>query len=312
MAALLSIIIPAYNEEESINKVIETLGIVLSSVSFSYEIIFVDDGSKDSTWKQIMMLAKSNKNIAGIKFSRNFGKESALLAGLEHASGSACVIMDCDLQHPPETLIEMFEIWQKGGVDIVEGIKKSRGSECIIYKKFANFFYYLIEHLGNISLKDSSDFQLLDRRVVDIVINLPERQRFFRAMSAWVGFTRKQVAFKVEPRQGGVSKFNFYKSTKYALTNITSFSSAPMQFVTFMGVAFFIAAIILSVQTLYRWFLLRAVEGFTTVILLLLIIGSMLMLSMGIIGLYIGKIYEEIKFRPQYLIEDQINANKGV
>jgi len=300
---MLSIIIPAYNEAEALPFTSSTLQAVLAEAGIDFELVFVDDGSLDGTWDKIAALAAQDTRISGIKLSKNFGKESAILAGLSHAAGDACALMDSDLQHPPKVLVEMYKIWLEGKVDVVEGIKLSRGKENALYKRFANLFYYLIERLGGIKLKNSSDFQLLDRRVVDIIIKLPERQRFFRALSAWVGFNRKQVPFTVEPRIGGISKYNFSKSAKYALTNISSFSSAPMQIVTLMGFIFFIAAIILGVQTLFGWMAHRAVEGFTTVILLLLIIGSMLMLSIGIIGLYIAKIYEEIKYRPPYLID---------
>ena len=300
---MLSIVIPAYNEGEVILNTAQIIQNIMKESDIVYEIIFVDDGSCDNTWEYIEEIADKNTSIIGVKLSKNFGKESAMLAGLAHAKGDACAVIDCDLQHPPKLLVEMYQIWKIGGMDIVECVKQSRGKESAVYKHLANLFYILIERMGGIDLKDSSDFQLLDRRVVDIIVNMPERQRFFRALSSWIGFRRKQIPFCVEPRQGGTSKFNFYQSAKYALENITSFSSAPMQLVTFIGVSFSIAAAILSIHTLYIWFVQGAVEGFTTVILLLLIIGSMLMISLGIIGFYIGKIYEEIKCRPSYLIE---------
>lgn len=303
MAPILSIIIPAYNESATLPKTAANVGSLMEKANISCEIIFVDDGSTDDTWQNISDLAKINY-ITGIKLSRNFGKESAILAGLAHAKGNACAILDCDLQHPPHVLLEMYDVWKKGGVDVVEGIKVTRGQETAIYRNFSNIFYYLIEKLGKIELKNSSDFQLLDRRVVDIIATLPERQRFFRALSAWVGYNRVQVPFTVAPREFGQSKFNFYKSMKYAVANITSFSSAPMQAITIVGIIFFATSLILGINTFYSWLVYRAVEGFTTVILLLLIIGSMLMFSMGVIGIYISKIYEEIKSRPTYLVEE--------
>ncbi|MCL1883852.1 MAG: glycosyltransferase, partial [Defluviitaleaceae bacterium] len=208
---------------------------------------------------------------------------------------------------PPPTLIDMFRIWQKGKVDVVEGEKQSRGSESLIYKFFAKTFYGLLKSWGNIDLMSSSDFQLLDRRVVDIIIKLPEKQRFFRALSTWTGFNRVRIPFKVEARLAGKSKFDFYKSYSYAVNNITSFTSAPLQIVTFTGICFLIGAIALGFHTIYQWFMHNAVEGFTTVILLLLIIGAMLMISIGILGMYVGKIYEELKHRPDYLVKEVIN-----
>ena len=306
----LSIVVPAYNEGEMVLKAADTMGAIMAKAAIDYEIIFVNDGSRDNTWLYIEKAAAENPRVAGISFSRNFGKESAILAGLTRARGDACAVIDCDLQHPPETLVDMYRLWQAGGVDIVEGKKASRGKESPIYKFFAGLFYNSIKKLGRIDLKDSSDFQLLDRRVVDTIIQMPERQRFFRALSTWVGFRKEVVTFTVAPRLMGTSKFNFFSSAKYALNNITSFSAAPMQFVTMMGFVFFIVAAGLGVHTLYGWFRHRAVEGFTTVILLLLIIGAMLMISIGIIGLYIGKIYDEIKQRPHYLIQATVNLEE--
>ncbi|MCL2356881.1 MAG: glycosyltransferase family 2 protein [Defluviitaleaceae bacterium] len=307
---VLSIVIPAYNEGDSVRDVVEAVQSV--TIGIKSEIIFVDDGSGDNTWDEICALAKNypgessgeNLIVRGISFSRNFGKEAAMLAGLSHARGDACAIMDCDLQHPPGVLVDMYAAWREGDVDIVQGAKHSRGKESLLYKFFAGVFYFLMKRAGGVELRDSSDFQLLDRRVVDTLMRLPERQRFFRALSTWTGFRRRRVSFKVEPRRRGKSKFNFYTSAKYALSSIISFSSAPMQMVTFVGVIFFFASVVLGGHTVHAWFSGRAVEGFTTVILLLLIIGSMLMVSLGIIGLYIGKIYDEIKQRPHYVIRE--------
>ena len=306
----LSVIVPAFNEGDVVEKTAYTINHILNHAGIAHEIVFVDDGSTDNTWKHIENLSSQDINVLGVKLSRNFGKESAILAGLSHAMGRACAIIDCDLQHPPEVLVEMHRIWACGGVDIVEGVKISRGHESFVYRGFANLFNRLIESLCGIKLKDSSDFKLLDRRVVEIIVRMPERQRFFRALSSWIGYNRVEVPFSVEPRTCGKSKFNFSKSARYALTNISSFSSAPMQLVTFIGIGFLVAAFVLGIHTLLAWFLHTAVEGFTTVILLLLIIGSMLMISLGIIGFYIRKIYEEIKFRPPYLVEIVIGGEK--
>ena len=305
----LSVVVPAYNESDVVAKTAITINRILKNAGITHEIVFVDDGSTDHTWKNIESLCAQDINVLGVKLSRNFGKESAILAGLSHAKGSAIAIIDCDLQHPPDLLVDMFRIWAGGGVDIVEGVKLSRGHEGFVYRGFANLFNCLVESLCGIKLKDSSDFKLLDRRVVDIIVNMPERQRFFRALSSWIGYNRVEIPFCVESRMSGNSKFNFRKSAIYALTNIASFSSAPMQLVTFIGVGFSAAAFVMGIHTLLAWILHRAVEGFTTVILLLLIIGSMLMISLGIIGFYIGKIYEEIKFRPPYLVEIVTGGN---
>ena len=304
--SLLSIVIPAYNEADNISLATSRIKEILNDAEIPCEIVIVDDGSTDATWEVIEGVANLNENVTGLRLSRNFGKESAILAGLSNAMGSCAAVIDCDLQHPPNTLIKMYEVWKQGDIDIVEGVKQSRGKESAIYRNFSSLFYSLIERLGGISIRNSSDFQLLDRRIIDVIIRLPERQRFFRALTAWVGFNKVQIPFVVEPRQSGTSKFNFYSSLKYAIANLTSFSSAPLQIITITGFIFFVISIVLGANVLHSWIVNRAVEGFTTVILLLLIIGAMLMFSLGVIGIYLSKIYEEIKSRPSYLISEVI------
>ena len=304
---ILSIVVPCCNEESTLHAFFEVLSEVEGKMDFvKFEYVFVDDGSKDNTWMQISKLAKYNPGVKGIRLSRNFGKESAILAGLSNISGEAVVVIDCDLQHPPEIIPEMYKRWSKDEVDVVEGIKENRGSESLIYRAFASAFYSIINKLSNVNLRDSSDFQLIDGKVAGIITSLPERQRFFRALSSWAGFKRAKVNFRVQARKSGRSKWSFFKLFKYALNNITSFSSVPLQVVTLFGFIFFVAAVVLGVHTLSVFISGYAIEGFTTVILLLLIIGAMLMISLGILGLYVAKIYEEIKGRPPYLIESVV------
>ena len=303
----LSVILPAYNEEKMIEKARDTLGRVLSEQDIPYEIIFVDDGSKDQTWPEIEKAAKKDNHVAGVHFSRNFGKESAMMAGLASAGGDCCVVMDCDLQHPPETVVEMYRLWEQG-YEVVEGVKHSRGKESLAHKASAGMFYKIISKAVGIDMSRASDFKLLDRKAVDALLEMPERNAFFRALSAWIGYKTTSVEFDVREREEGVSKWSTKSLIRYAITNIVSFSSAPMQFVTGAGVFMFLLAVILGIQTLVHYFTGNAVEGFTTVILLLLLIGSILMISLGIIGYYISKIYEEVKGRPRYLISRKIDS----
>ena len=304
---LLSVILPAYNEEKMIEKARDTLGWVLSEQDIPYEIIFVDDGSKDQTWPEIEKAAKKDNHVAGVHFSRNFGKESAMMAGLASAGGDCCVVMDCDLQHPPETVVEMYRLWEQG-YEVVEGVKHSRGKESLAHRASAGMFYKIISKAVGIDMSRASDFKLLDRKAVDALLEMPERNAFFRALSAWIGYKTTSVEFDVREREEGVSKWSTKSLIRYAITNIVSFSSAPMQFVTGAGVFMFLLAVILGIQTLVHYFTGNAVEGFTTVILLLLLIGSILMISLGIIGYYISKIYEEVKGRPRYLISRKIDS----
>ena len=304
---LLSVILPAYNEEKMIEKARDTLGRILSEQDIPYEIVFVDDGSKDQTWSEIEKEAEKDNHVAGVHFSRNFGKESAMMAGLASAGGDCCVVMDCDLQHPPETVVEMYRLWEQG-YEVVEGVKHSRGKESLAHRASAGMFYKIISKAVGIDMSRASDFKLLDRKAVDALLEMPERNAFFRALSAWIGYKTTSVEFDVREREEGVSKWSTKSLIRYAITNIVSFSSAPMQLVTGAGVFMFLLAVVLGIQTLVHYFTGNAVEGFTTVILLLLLIGSILMISLGIIGYYISKIYEEVKGRPRYLISRKIDS----
>ena len=304
---LLSVVLPAYNEEKMIEKAGIVIGQILEEQKIPYEIVFVDDGSKDGTWSEIERTAQKDPHIAGVHFSRNFGKESAMLAGLANTKGDCCVVMDCDLQHPPETVVEMYRLWEQG-YEVVEGVKHSRGKESLAHKASAGMFYKLISKAVGIDMSRASDFKLLDRKAVDALLDMPERNAFFRALSAWIGYKTTSMEFDVREREEGESKWSTKSLIRYAITNIVSFSSAPMQFVTGAGVFVFFLAVILGIQTLIHYFTGNAVEGFTTVILLLLLIGSILMISLGIIGYYISKIYEEVKGRPRYLISRKIDS----
>ncbi len=307
---VLSVILPAYNEEKMIHKAAKTIGRILTEAGISYEIVFVDDGSKDATWQQIEEAALKDPHVAGIHFSRNFGKESAMFAGLANAKGDCCAVMDCDLQHPPETLVEMYRLWEQG-YEVVEGVKHSRGEEGALHRASAKTFYKIISKATGIDMSRASDFKLLDRKAVDALLEMPERNAFFRALSSWVGFRSTSVEFDVQERTEGESKWSTKSLIRYAMTNIVAFSSAPMQFVTYAGIAVFLLGIILGIQTLVKYFLGHSIEGFTTVILLILLIGSIIMISLGIIGYYISKIYEEVKGRPRYLISKKIDSQTG-
>lgn len=301
----LSVVLPAYNEEKMIEKAALTIGDILEKESISYELVFVDDGSKDSTWSEIERVSQTNSNIVGIHFSRNFGKESALFAGLANTAGDCCVVMDCDLQHPPEILIDMYRLWQQG-YEVVEGVKRSRGKESFLHKASAGLFYKIISKAVKIDMSRASDFKLMDRMAVDSLLNMPEKNAFFRALSSWIGYKTTEVEFDVREREEGESKWSTWSLIKYAITNIVAFSAAPMQLVTAAGVIVLILAVVMGVQTVIKFCTGGSVAGFTTVILLILIIGSIIMISLGIIGYYISKIYEEVKGRPKYLISKKI------
>lgn len=303
--AIMSVVIPAYNEEAMLKKTVKVLKEVLSAEEIEYELIFVDDGSSDTTWKQICEASEEEEHIHGVHFSRNFGKEAAIFAGLANASGDCVAVMDCDLQHPPETLVEMYRLWSEG-YEVVEGVKRSRGKEGTLHRASAGMFYKLMSRAMKIDMSRASDFKLLDRKAVDSLLEMPEKNVFFRALSSWIGYRTATVEFDVQEREAGVSKWSTWSLIKYAISNIVGYSSAPMQFVTGAGIVVFLLAIVLGVQTLFKYFMGRAVEGFTTVILLILLLGSITMISLGIIGYYISRIYEEVKGRPRYIISRKV------
>lgn len=298
---MLSVVLPAYNEEALLIKTAKTLHDVLENNNIMYELIFVDDGSKDRTWEQIEKAAELDSCIKGIHFSRNFGKEAAIFAGLANADGDCTAVMDCDLQHPPEILVKMYRMWENG-YEVVEGIKRSRGKESVLHKTSAGMFYKLMSSATGIDMSRASDFKLMDRKAVNSLLEMPERNAFFRAMSSWIGYRSATVEFDVQEREAGVSKWSTWSLVKYAVSNIAGYSSVPMQLVTGAGVLVLVIAVVLGIQTLIRYFTGHALEGFTTLILLLLFIGSVIMISLGIIGYYIARIYEEVKGRPRYII----------
>ena len=306
---MISIIIPSYNEEGNVSHTAEVVRKIMEENGIPYELVFVNDGSTDGTWDRLEAMARADDRIVAVNFSRNFGKESAIFAGLETARGDACVLMDCDLQHPPETIVEMYKIWKNNDVDIVEGRKADRGKEKKAYRGFSLLFYKLIKKASGLDMDAASDFKLLDRRAVDALLRMPERLTFFRAMSSWVGFKTEKVFFEVQEREIGESKWTTRGLIKFAINNITSFTSAPMQIVTVCGILTFIVSLIMGISTIVQKILGESDAGFPTVIVLQLLTSSIIMFSLGIIGFYISKIYEEIKNRPRYIIRDIVRKD---
>ena len=306
---MLSVVLPAYNEEKMLARAAAAISSILEEASIPYELVFVNDGSRDQTWNEIEKAAKRNENIVGIHFSRNFGKESAIFAGLASASGECCAVMDCDLQHPPETLVEMYRLWEQG-YEVIEGVKTSRGKENMLHRKSAGFFYRIMSRTTGFDMQNASDFKLLDRKAVQSVLSMPERSMFFRATSSWVGYRSTSVFFEVKEREAGESKWSTRALISYAFRNIVAFTTLPLQFVTAGAVGCFICSLILLVYSLVRYFTGHAVEGYTTLLIVLLFIGSAVMMSLGIIGYYIARIYEEVKRRPRYIVSKIIHGGE--
>lgn len=300
---LLSVIIPFYNEEEQVDITVTTTKGILDTIqNLDYELLLVDDGSSDQTWLRLEEIAGGDDRIRIIGFSRNFGKEAAICAGLDKAHGDAAVLMDGDLQHPPAYIPEMVRLWREDGYEVVDGVKKERQRESRLGRWTANTFYKFFKKLTRYDLKDASDFKLLDRRVIDAWKSLGEYNTFFRGLSAWLGFRRVTMEFEVADRLHGSSKWSFRSLMKLSADALMTFSSAPLHIIVVMGIIFWIIALILGLQTLVNYLMRTAVPGFTTVILLLLIIGGAIMVALGLIGSYIGSIYDEVKGRPRYII----------
>ncbi|WP_277259824.1 glycosyltransferase family 2 protein [Olegusella massiliensis] len=297
---MLSVVIPAFDEGQLIYHSAEVTSSILVKAHIPFELVFVDDGSRDNTWLEIER-ACAIKGVRGIGFSRNFGKEGAIFAGLEAAKGDVVAVMDCDLQHPPLKLVEMYHLWEEG-YEVIEGVKDDRGEESAFHAWAANLFYKMMGNATGIDMAGASDFKMLDRRAVESLLQLPERRTFFRALSAWIGYKTTQVHYEVAERELGESKWTFCKLMSYAIDNVTSFTAAPLQFVTGLGAVLMLIFLVVGIQTLVRWILGNAVAGFTTVILLLLLIGGAIMIALGIIGFYLSRMYDELKGRPRYIV----------
>jgi glycosyltransferase involved in cell wall biosynthesis len=308
---LLSLVMPLFREGVHLAAMLASVRGFLDQCGLPYELVLVDDGSPDETWRIVAAESKNFPKLRAFRLSRNFGKESAVCAGLEHARGDAMIVMDADGQHPPALIPEMVRVWHESGADIVEAVKRRRGRESLGGKLGALLFYFLLNKLSGFHFKGASDFKLMDRKVVNAWLQMHERNVFFRGMTVWMGFNTVQVPFEVAPRTSGQSTWSALKRLKLALVGITAFSSFPLHFVTFAGGIFLVMSILLGAQTLYLKLTGRAISGFATVILLELIIGSFLMISLGIIGEYLARIYEEVKGRPRYLVEESIEAGSN-
>lgn len=297
----ISVIIPFYNESAQIPVTLEHVEQILKANGISYEIVAIDDGSTDGSDQVLKDEARARAEVRVIALSRNFGKEAALCAGLDIAKGDAVIVMDGDLQHPPRYIPEMIRLWQEG-YKVVEGVKATRGKESTFAKNKANFFYKLFARFSGYNLTNASDFKLLDRQVVDEWKKLRERDTFFRALSAWLGFKRTTFPFDVAERTTGDSKWGSLKLVKLSINAITSFSARPIYAIAIVGVILLLLFFILAIQTLVTYFLGKSIEGFTTVILLQLLIGGGTLSGLGLIGIYIGRIFDEVKDRPRYII----------
>lgn len=300
----LSVVVPVYNEGDEVGACLDEIRTSLRQLEMSHELIVVDDGSNDGTWTALERFAAEHSDaaITLVQLSRNFGKEAAICSGLDVCRGEAVIVMDADLQHPPSLIPRMVELWQSEDVDIVEAVKSRRAPEPLIDRFGSWLFYRLLATLTGVRLAGASDFKLLSRRVLDSWRAFGESETFFRGLVAWLGFKRTQLTFDVPERRGGGSRWSTFKRVRLAVLAITSFSSLPLQLITVAGCLLFLISTVFTLQALHQKWQGIAVEGFTTVIILTCFIGSTIMVSLGIIGLYIARIYNEIKRRPRYVV----------
>ena len=304
MSALISVVAPIYNEGPGVERFVRRLADVLGGAGLRFELVLVDDGSGDDSWDRIRKAALDDERVRGIQLSRNFGKEAAVLAGLEHAAGDAVVVIDSDLQHPPTAIPAMVQRWREGA-HVVEAVKRNRTGQGLIGRIGGKLFNRAFTGLTKVDLVDATDFRLLGRPALDALLKLPEHSSFFRGTSSWIGFRRSTIEVDIDPREGGGSRWTFRSLARLALNGLTSFSSAPLHLVTLVGLAFAGFAVLLGAQTLIRWLRGGSVAGFPTVILLLLVLGTFVLLGLGVIGEYLARIHEEVRGRPRYLVQER-------
>lgn len=300
-----SVVIPAYNEADVVERCLDVvraqLGGHLAKTARSFEIVCVDDGSRDGTPEALRLASEADPRVRVVSLSRNFGKEAAMAAGLEAARGRAVLLMDADLQHPPDLIPRMVDLWGEGN-EVVSAVKEARARESLVYRAMAGLFNALMGGAAGQSFRGSSDFKLLDRQVVDALAACPERSRFFRGLVTWIGFKTAEIPFTVAARAGGETKWSLGGLVRYSMKNLIAFSSMPLKLVAAMGFGTLVFAAGLGAQTLYRYLAGQAVSGFTTVILLQLILGGLTLTSLGVIALYVAEIYDEVKRRPVFVL----------
>jgi len=300
---LISIVIPVFNEQDNLSALHSRLKKVLSDNHYLHEIIFVDDGSRDSSWECIEKLCIADHFVKGIKLSRNFGHQFALSAGMDHAKGNAVITMDADLQHPPEVLPQLVEKW-KEGYDIVYTVRKEDHHLNLFKRLSSNFFYVIINKLANISIPvGAADFRLLSHNVVESFKSIRERTRFLRGLVSWMGYKNISVTYVADERFAGQSKYSFTKMLSFAFAGITSFSSFPLYLSTFLGFSVAIVSFFYGAYAIYtKFFTSDVIPGWTSVLLSVLFLGGVQLIAIGVLGEYLSRVYEEVKQRPLYLV----------
>ena len=311
MKKTISVLIPAYNEQAVLAALFERLDALTASVKgYNFEFLFVNDGSRDETLEIIKQYAKTNRRVSYINLSRNFGKEIAMIAGIDHAQGDALVIIDADLQDPPELIPDMIKLWEQG-YDDVYARRKSRDGETWLKKKTSQWYYKLLQSSTTIPIQvDTGDFRLLDRRCIDALKQFRESQRNTKAMFSWIGYKKKEIFYDRDPRIAGETKWNYRKLINLAIDGVTSFTTAPLRMSSILGMIISCGAFLYILYLLIRpLFGVPTGAGYSSLMAVILFLGGVQMIFLGIIGEYIGRIFNETKQRPLYLIEEYHQAH---
>jgi dolichol-phosphate mannosyltransferase len=309
MAPTLSVVVPVFNEEGNLPELHRRLAAVLPGVSDSWEVVFVDDGSRDRSWELIRGLAAADPHVRGVRFSRNFGHQMAFAAGLDHARGDAVVIMDADLQDPPELIPELVARWREGN-EVVYAVRTHREGETLFKKLTASLFYRLLRSITQVAIPiDTGDFRLMGRRALEAFRRLPERHRFTRGLVAWVGFPQVGVPYTRAARHVGETSYPLRKMLRFAIDAITSFSHVPLQLATWLGFITSLFAFAYIVVVVVLKFVGISWPGYTSLMAAILFLGGVQLVMIGLLGEYLGRVYDEVKGRPLYLVQDTVGTD---
>ena len=305
MKKLISILIPVYNEEGNVPAITKAIQEVFANLAFDFEIVFVNDGSADNSLSIIKKIAETQTNIFYISFSRNFGKDNALLAGLKYANGDAIVTIDADLQHPPEMIPEMLALWEQGN-DIVYTHRENKNEHASNFNQFTSkMFYRIVNNLSDVELEDGiADYRLLDKKVVNVLNNLHEDRPFFRGLVKWVGFQQKGIPYTPNPRIAGETKYSTKALTRLALQGITSFSVKPLTIAIYLGLTFSVLSTLYIPYVLISLYKGYAISGWTSIIVTIAFFGGLQLMILGILGIYLGKLFMQSKQRPHFIIKE--------
>jgi dolichol-phosphate mannosyltransferase len=309
---LLSVIVPVYNESAVIQAFYQRASAAFAAIpGFDYEIVFVDDGSRDDSFAKLSAIAARDPRLRVVKFSRNFGHQIAITAGVDHARGDCVVVIDADLQDPPEVVCRMVDQW-RAGFDVVYGVRETREGESTMKLATAAVFYRLLTRLTNIQIPtDVGDFRLMSRRAVDELSKLREKDRFVRGLVSWIGFRQTGVLYNRDKREAGETKYPYRKMIRFALDGITSFSTVPLRLATWTGYVSALLAVLYLIYVLIMRFLGYTVEGWATIMVAMLFLGSVQLICLGILGEYLGRVFNEVKPRPMYVVEELVSGPRA-